>query len=152
MKRTVIIFLGALVIMAVHFQSRLADAGKGSTKQVATTQGEGDCGQKKFCVAIYVAPWCGACRSQEHVFKSLVTKAKSNRDYGMKIVVGQGRSSGDNEAMAKEFGSAAVIDADGSFLRKNRVTYFPSILVFDSDRDILLRDQEARDWVAEKFN
>lgn len=116
-----------------------------------TSNGGDPCTGKKFCALIYLAPWCPACKSQVPLYRDYVEKAKTRGDVGVKVVVGQGRRAGDNEAMAKLFGAAGLVDHDSSYLKKYRVDRFPSLYVLDAERTIILRQEEAFHWLAEKL-
>jgi thiol-disulfide isomerase/thioredoxin len=109
------------------------------------------CAGKKFCATIYVAPWCPACKAELPRFRNYLSKAHLNRDYGLKIVVGRGQKPEDNEAMARQLGAGAVVDPDGKIFNDLRVQQFPSFFILDGEKSVVLSDNEAFQWIHQKF-
>ncbi len=54
--------------------------------------------------------------------------------------------------MALAFGRNGFVDADHSVLKKYAIRGYPTFLVLDGEGDVILRDQEAYQWVHEKLN
>lgn len=129
----------------------IENGARASAYETATANQANPCQGKKFCATIYVAPWCPACKAELPRFRGYLDKARSQKDYGLRIVVGRGRSPGDNEAMAKQLGAGAVTDDDSLIFAQLKVTKFPSFYILDSDDSVVLADMEAFQWMHEKF-
>lgn len=110
------------------------------------------CMGKKQCAIIYIAPWCGACNQMAPHFKTFLNKAKGNVDFSVKVIVGQG-SKEDNEDKALSYDNEEVyLDPQSVVKDSLGISYFPTILVVDSQGAIQLRDQEAWNWMAQNIN
>lgn len=89
---------------------------------VSARQGESlaSCPTAK-CLTVYVAPWCGYCRSGTPMLIEL-KKHLENRNVAMRVVVGMD-DPGPVRAYALEFGTDSLIDPSGS-LKTNGVPHF----------------------------
>lgn len=119
--------------------------------QRGIASGEDNCTGKKFCVIAYVAPWCPSCKALAPQLKTFLAHSKDSKDNGMKVVVGEGVTAAENEADAAKYGYGAVADNSGVYKKRLRVEQFPSLFVVDRDGTIILRDQEAADYMSDKF-
>ena len=108
------------------------------------------CTNKKFCAMVYVAPWCPACKQMAERHRTALTKARDKKDYGFKVIVGQGRKE-ENEAEAAALGLGAVVDADNKWQATLHVDRFPSYYVLDQEGTVILQDNEAFQWIGERF-
>jgi thiol-disulfide isomerase/thioredoxin len=118
--------------------------------QRGVASGQDYCTEKKFCVLVYVAPWCPACKQMAPQLKTALLKSRSNKDYGFKVVVGQGTlAQNDNEAAS--FGLGATTDPESIVKTALGVDRYPSFFVLDKDSAVVLRDMEAYQWAAERF-
>ncbi len=151
MNRFILLLAFAVGLAALHKFQNQRDASFRQEYARGIAANEDNCAGKKFCALVYLAPWCGACKMETPRIRSQLARAKNLKDYGMKVVVGQGRSPGDNEQMASLFGAGASVDNTGALLQKFAVNRFPSFFVLDQEGSVILRDQEAFQWVQEKF-
>lgn len=115
-------------------------------KFIAKVSKNDSCAGKTSCLLVYVAPWCPACKSLDPILKMLVKS--SGGESGVKIVVGQGHASGDNEKLAETYGANGVVDADNSYHDKLKVRYYPTIFQFDAKGNVLKKDNDALQWAA----
>ncbi len=117
----------------------------------ALASAEDGCEGRKFCGVIYLAPWCPACRVHVPRFREFLAQARTRKDTGLRIVVGQGKSEAQNLEMAQAIGPGSVIDSDGSIARKLRVNRFPSFFVLAEDQKVVHEGAAAQQWVSESF-
>jgi len=104
------------------------------------------CEGKKLCGVVYVAPWCPACNNLLPKLAVPLANAKDNKDFGMMIVVGQGKREGDNETKVSEIGAGAITDNDGFYHQKLRVEAYPSFYVINQNNRVVMQDQDAFIW------
>lgn len=107
-----------------------------------------NCQGKKECAVVYVAPWCGACNQLLPHFKSFAEKGLTHNDYGVQIIVGAGRTPEENENKMNEIGLNTFVDPDMEIAKKLKVAYFPSVYVINNINHVLLKDQEAINWMS----
>lgn len=118
---------------------------KGYVAKIARNE---TCEGKKSCMLVYVAPWCPACKQMEPLLMQIAKASVRGGDHGVKIVVGQERSPGDNEKLAKAYGVNGVVDADNSIREKLNVKHYPTIMQLDPKGKILQRDGETLQWAV----
>lgn len=145
------LILAAVLGLAYFWQKHQSDGIRTSAYTAAAAKRIDPCEGKKFCATIYVAPWCPACKAEMPRFRGFLDKARTQKDYGLKIVVGRGQQPGDNEAMAKQLGAGAVTDDSGQIFAQLKVTKFPSFYILDRDKAVVLEDMEAFQWMHQKF-
>lgn len=114
------------------------------------TQPAAECQNKKTCLIIYVAPWCGACHMFIERNLPLVTKMISQKEMGLLIVVGADTPEKTTE-QAKRLGALATTDTNSEFMKKNKVEYFPYFIVANSGQ-VTHHGRTALDWLNEKMN
>lgn len=85
----------------------------------ASVATEDSCQGKQRCVVAYLAPWCPHCKKVVPDLQRMVQKSQSSQEAGMRIVVGAGEP-GENEALAKAFGAAGVVDATNEIANRLR--------------------------------
>jgi thiol-disulfide isomerase/thioredoxin len=112
--------------------------------------GEDSCAGRKFCAVVYMAPWCPACKQIVPRLQRMSKKAVKG-DYGLKVVVGRGRSPEDNEQMAAQFGNFGAVDKDEKVFSDLKVSRYPSFFVLDGEGTVILANQEAYYWIQEKL-
>lgn len=117
-------------------------------KYVTSIARNGTCEGKKSCLLVYVAPWCPACKQMEPLLKHITMAASRGGEHGVKIVVGQGRSPGDNEKLAGVFAANGVVDSDGSIHDKLNVKHYPTLMQLDPKGNIIQRDSETLQWAV----
>lgn len=108
------------------------------------------CREKSFCGVVYVAPWCPACEQISSYLKQLADKVGDDGDKGFLIIVGDGKAN-ENKAKVDFYASHVLADNDATLRKSLGVTYYPTFLVIDSKRKIILRDQEAADWIQKNL-
>lgn len=142
-----------LVILGAGFLWHKHQSGenRAAAYEAAASKQTDPCAGKKFCATVYVAPWCPACKAEMPRFRGYLDGARKQKDYGLKIVVGRGRSPGDNEAMAKQLGAGAVVDDSGQIFAQLKVAKFPSFYILDRENSVVLVDAEAFQWIHERF-
>lgn len=146
-----LLLLLAVLGLAYFWHKNKNDGARASAYLASAAKRSDPCEGKKFCATIYVAPWCPACKAELPRFRGYLDKARTQRDYGLRIVVGRGQNPGDNEAMAKQLGAGAVTDDNGQIFAQLKVTKFPSFYILDGDKSVVLADGEAFQWMHEKF-
>lgn len=146
------LIFGLAILGAIYFWKKdQIDSARATAYQAAAAKQTDPCDGKKFCATIYVAPWCPACKAELPRFRGYLKNAPKQKDYGLKIVVGNGQKPGDNEEMAKQIGAGAVVDNSGQIFQQLKVTKFPSFYILDKDQSVVLADMEAFQWMHEKF-
>jgi thiol-disulfide isomerase/thioredoxin len=83
------------------------------------------CFEKKRCLVLYVAPWCGACRSDVAFVNELSQQLKSNLNVGLKVIIGSAELP-DLQQFAREYRAPALLDAAGEVRQALGVRSFPS--------------------------
>ena len=152
MNKLYVALVIGLAVFAWHRHLEVQTAANLKSYQRGLSSNSDLCTGKKFCAIVYVAPWCGACKSERPRIISFMEKSKNNPAFGIRVVVGQGRSQAENEEMAASFGFGATTDPDNSVLQKLQVPHFPSFFVLDKDNTVILRDQAAFQWIYQKFS
>jgi hypothetical protein len=147
-----VLFFGIFVAISWGVQSQLAADGKAKDYYRAIASGEDTCKGKNFCVVVYMAPWCPACKSHVSKVSSILEKSRTNKTYGAKAFVGKGATTKDNEKMAAQLGKGAHVDNNSEMHDKLDVRYYPAFFVLDKEGSIILRDDEAYSWAMEKLN
>jgi thiol-disulfide isomerase/thioredoxin len=146
-----LLLLVAVLGLGFFWLKHQSEGIRASAYEAAAAKQSDPCDGKKFCATIYVAPWCPACKAELPRFRGYLEKARTQKDYGLKIVVGRGQKPGDNEAMAKQIGAGAVTDDSGETFDQLKVTKFPSFYILDREKSVVLADMEAFQWMHEKF-
>ncbi len=70
---------------------------------------------------------------------------------GVLIIVGQGRTSAENEDKKNELGEAAMTDNDGQLAKDLGIRHFPTFLVINQARKVVYEDQDALAFMDETF-
>ncbi len=99
----------------------------------------GSCKDKKYCVTVFVAPWCPACKTSHSTFFVLAEYLLKNRsDVGFGVVIGAG-SAAENNAEKEVLSKLDVqIDDTGVVFKNRRVSGYPTWVVNDySGKEIL---------------
>ncbi len=112
-----------------------------------------ECSGKKKCSVIYVAPWCPACNSMIPQLQALLEVSQNHPDFGVQVIVGNGKTMIENQMKAQEIGGRVITDDEaGSYAKILRITYFPTILVFDQNGKVLAKDTDAMIVLNETFS
>lgn len=90
------------------------------------------CSGKKYCITVFVAPWCGACQSAKGTFKMLNEYIPKNRqDIGFGMVVGAA-GAGENLYEKQQLAPIEVaVDDSGQIFRNRKIDSFPTWIVQD---------------------
>lgn len=104
------------------------------------------CESKPKCLVVYVAPWCSACHSLTPILQSMHSEAQKSDKFGVKIIVGGGRSPAENKTMADLYGEQAVIDEDSTLRDSLQIAYYPTIYGLNANQEIISKDNDALTW------
>ncbi|MGZ3724166.1 MAG: TlpA family protein disulfide reductase [Pseudobdellovibrio sp.] len=98
------------------------------------------CKDKKYCITVFVAPWCPVCKSSQGTFKMLADYLPQNRpDIGFGVVIGDGtpeQNKSEKEVMTP---LEVQIDDNGSVLKARGVSSFPTWVVNDQNGKEIFR-------------
>lgn len=99
------------------------------------------CTGKKYCITVFVAPWCPACKSSQESFRSIAQYLPQNRpDVGFGVVIGAG-SPEENHSEKDVLAQLDVqTDDSGSILKKRNITSFPTWLINDPTGKEIFRE------------
>lgn len=91
-----------------------------------------NCMDKKYCITVFVAPWCLACKSSEATFRMLNEYISKNRtEIGFGLVMGAG-SAEQNEAEKTVLAPLEVtLDNSGEIFKNRGIKAFPTWIVND---------------------
>ena len=93
------------------------------------------CKNKKGCVLVFLAPWCGSCQS--HVaFLNELQNSLRYKDLSLQVIVGWSKKE-ELSSFAKQLSGTVLLDTDRTF--KNRISFssVPRWFVVDSDQTII---------------
>lgn len=107
------------------------------------------CGSKKFCLVVYLAPWCPHCKSSLSHTQALLQKSRFG-DTGVRVVVGMSQG-GDSQAMARRIATNVALDDEEVVAKKLAIHAVPAYVVLDADGAKIVDGQEGAEWAAEKF-
>jgi|GEM_PF-5785813 len=118
-----------------------------------TSRGHGGtCQGKKMCGVIFLASHCPVCKLQQPTHKAWLENNSPSKEFGLKAIVGFARRAGQNEEFAKGLGERGVaVDNDGAMAKRMNITTYPKYLVFDADKKLVYKDNEASDWIQKNF-
>lgn len=123
-------------------QSRLVASAYSSGNSVALASSgvPASCVNKKYCVTVFVAPWCPACNQSQVTFKALHAFLPNGRpDVGFGVVIGDGDSA-QNMSKKRDLGPIdAIIDDSGSIMKSRQIASYPTWIVNDESGRELLR-------------
>ncbi len=153
MRKWIIIFIAAGCFFYWKHYRKTTDAPMASLKTPAfrdlikTTSCEG----KTACFIVYVTPWCPACEQLSPYLLKIQEQTKRDQQYGIKMIIGQERKSGENERIAARYGGTAVIDQDLSLHHILNIKYYPTILLVSKDGIITERDNDALEIAFRRY-
>ena len=96
MNRMMLILVA--VVAGLYLKQR-GDAESRRTRseyQRAKASAADNCSGKASCVVIYVTPWCPSCKQLKPLFVQGLDRSKTVTDTGLKLIVGQGKTSAAN--------------------------------------------------------
>ncbi len=98
-----------------------------------------NCEGKKYCITVFVAPWCPYCKQTEPVFKMLNSYLLSSRpDVGFGIVVGQGTAEQNLAGSELLKPIETTLDNSGLIFKERSVVAFPNWIVYNSEGQIVI--------------
>lgn len=99
------------------------------------------CLGKKFCITVFVAPWCPACKASQGSFSSISQYLPQNRpDIGFGVVIGNG-SLAENNAEKEVLSNLDVqTDNTGLIFKKRNISSFPTWVVNDQTGKEIFRE------------
>ncbi len=110
------------------------------------------CQGKPLCGMIYVASHCPVCKALQPTHRAMLEKNSPENPYGMFMIVGFEQQPGQNEEFARALGGRYVAqDTDQSRAAKFGITTYPKYFVLDPGRAVIMKDQEASDWIQKNF-
>lgn len=104
------------------------------------------CEGTERCLAVYLAPWCPACKSAGPLVAKLRTLAQEQPDVGMMVIVGREEDEAKLESYAESIGGEVFLDYDQEFHRQMGDSGVPHWYVWDQNRKILA--SHAGYWVG----
>jgi hypothetical protein len=144
-----LVALGVLCAAALWLRRPTSIATAGTTLKVVAADGRqtgdrrevGRCASGRKCLVVYVAPWCGPCRSSLAGDAALADHLRSK---GIETTFVVGMDQPDRCAeMVRALGRDAVIDPDGSWAKKAGVRGVPHFLVVDAVGSVTRRQAGA---------
>ncbi len=99
----------------------------------ANATGYDPCKGKDYCVIVFMAPWCSACKATMPIVKSMMRQYSSSTTIGIKPVIGRGRTTESMEKMAAKIGTGTFIDPAGQVMQTASKNTVPHWFVIDSD-------------------
>lgn len=99
-----------------------------------------NCNSKKYCITVYVAPWCPACKATQSAFFAIQKYIPEHRkDVGFGVVVGAA-SKGENEAEVNELKPVeAYADNSGQIMKNRNIKSFPTWIINDQSGQEIFR-------------
>ena len=103
------------------------------------------CVGKKFCITVFVAPWCPICKGSQATFKLVQQYISQNReDVGFGLVM----STGESDARRREKNILApvevTLDDSEIIMRNRRIAGFPTWIVNDGSGNEVFNKSGAR--------
>lgn len=91
-----------------------------------------NCLGKKYCVTVYVAPWCEVCKSSEPTFHALSKYLAKNRpDVGFGLVIGAASADQNLKKQQELAPLEAYTDNKGKLMKLRDVTEYPTWITTD---------------------
>lgn len=155
MKLSHIIIVSMIVLWVgwkAFYHPKFPDEASGSLTLFSQSRlTETPCAGREYCVFVYMAPWCPACKAAIPLVSDLRNFWRDNDRPGMMVIIGNGKPDA-LEAMARLMGSPVFLDKQDKFLHAAGVRHFPYFIVVDKEKNILARGQAAQRWVEQEIN
>jgi hypothetical protein len=136
---------GLAAVLYIRRPSYLPDLALASATAQGTPAGSAEtavfCKGSNGCLVVYVAPWCGPCRSSLPGDVALADHLRT-RGYETVFVVGMDKAEACLE-MTRSIGRPALIDADGRWAKAAGVRGVPHFLVTTPTGRIVKRQAGA---------
>lgn len=109
-------------------QARLVQKAVASgSRDLASVGVPTNCAGKKFCITVFIAPWCGVCRNSEPTFKIFNQYLSEKRsDIGFGLVIGAATA---EQHLQKQKDLAPIesyLDDSGSLMKLRQIRAFPT--------------------------
>ncbi len=86
-----------------------------------------NCAGKKYCVTVFVAPWCGVCLSSEPTFKAIQKYLPLHRtDVGFGLVIGTASASENSQKQKDLMPIESYVDDSGDIMSLRQIQAFPT--------------------------
>lgn len=91
-----------------------------------------NCMGKKYCITVFVAPWCPACKASEATFRMLNDYIRKNRsEIGFGLVMGAGSAEQNLAEKAVLTPLEVTLDDSGEIFKNRGITAYPTWIVTD---------------------
>ena len=91
-----------------------------------------NCMGKKYCITVFVAPWCPACKESEATFRMLNDYIRKNRsEIGFGLVMGAGSAEQNLTEKAVLAPLEVTLDDSGEIFKNRGITAYPTWIVTD---------------------
>ena len=85
------------------------------------------CSGKKYCVTVYIAPWCGVCKSSEPTFQAFNKYIQANRaDMGFGLVIGAASADENLKKQTELAPLDSYTDDNGKLMKLREIRSFPT--------------------------
>ncbi len=137
--RVVVLFilLGTLGYKGLDFLNSKKNSGKLASVQNSQMGNEEygipmNCMGKKYCITVFVAPWCPACKASEATFRMLNDYIQKNRsEVGFGLVMGAGTPVQNKAEKDLLVPLEVTLDDSGEIFKNRRITAYPTWIVTD---------------------
>ena len=96
------------------------------------------CKGKQRCVAIYMAPWCSACRASIPLVNRMQEKLSGKDKVGMKVIIGRDRKDKIID-YGKSVGGEVYYDFADKFGYKHKIKSVPTWMLLDGEDRTLMQ-------------
>jgi len=108
--------------------------------QLASVGIPANCVGKKFCITVFIAPWCPVCHSCEPTFRGLYKYLPKNRpDVGFGLVIGSDRPEKNAKKQKELEPIESYTDDSGSIMNTRHISAFPTWVVTSDSGEELSR-------------
>ncbi len=112
---------------------------------------EVQCKGKKLCGVVYLKPLSKASTDLVPEIQKYLLKAAKHPEYGIQVIVGRGKTSEENRALATLVGGGAIADNDDILGMEYAITDAPGFFVIDSLNETKLAGIPAWGWCKANF-
>ena len=135
-KSAFLVFIFAAAYGALHFYTFEKPAAQVRKPQSVEANPYGipnNCTGKKYCITVFVAPWCPICKGEASTFRILNSYLLQNRtDIGFGLVMSSGtveQNRNERDALAP---IEVTLDDSSQILRTRQIQGFPTWTVTDA--------------------
>jgi thiol-disulfide isomerase/thioredoxin len=122
-------------------QSKMIKAAMSSGEAVKNSLGIlQNCNAKKYCITVYVAPWCPACKASQATFQALHKYLPSHRpEVGFGVIIGAGKAIENEEEQKVLSPIESFADNNGAILKSRKIDVFPTWIINDQNGKEIFR-------------